>query len=81
MESPFKYKVNDMVWYLSNNKVAYGFVIDIHYRSSLKEGFLRYRVKLTTHHDSYGGDEMKESELFPTREDLIAHLSTVKELQ
>lgn len=81
MESPFKFKVNDMVWYLSNNKVAFGCVVDVHFKSSLQEGFLNYRVKLTSQHKEYQGEEKKESELFGTKEELIQHLSSVKELQ
>lgn len=81
MDSPFKFKVNQMVWFLSNNQVSFGSVVDVHYKSSLKEGFLRYKVKLTTQHNEYSGEEKKESELFESRGDLIAHLSSVKELQ
>lgn len=81
MESPFKFKVNDMVWFLTTNKVAFGTVVDVHFKSSLKEGFLTYKVKLTTHTDAYMGEEKKESELFESRESLIDYLSTVKELQ
>jgi len=79
--NPFKFKYKDMVYFLSNNKIAYGWIEEVFYRHYKHGQELKYKIKASFHGRYFEGEERKEAEIFSSKDELIVYLSQVTLMQ
>jgi len=56
-----------MVYFLSNNKIAYGWIEEVFYRHYKHGQELKYKIKASFHGKDFEGEERKEAEYFQAR--------------
>lgn len=79
--NPFKFKYKDMVYFLSNNKIAYGWVEEVYYRHDRHGQALKYKIKASFHGKDFVGEERSEAEIFLSKDELIVYLSSITPMQ